>query len=417
MTSDLFREEALAYQAAANSQFGETTGLVPPSWSHLTWLLGLFMAALFLFVFNVSFARKETVRGKLRFDGAEAKIMAIEPGLIGEVFVTEGQHVEAGQQLLALRSERFMTGGGALSAAMLASLESERSNLTAQREALERASLLSEETARLARRDAVRREAELIAQRKMIAERLVVSERRRDEIILLRDKGLIAEPVYNEREEAVVSLRQSLIQIDGQIADAVSARQQAETELAQVSAALDRDRAGLGQRLAQIDGQMGQTAAGAAQVLRAPQAGRVANLRARPGEQANPGAPLAIILPEGTELIADVYLPSRAAGFVEAGQPVKLLYDAFPYQKFGPGHGTVKTVSLFAQRPDEIGVVSNSSELLYAVSIRIDAQSVKGLGREFPLQAGMELSADIVLEDRRILDWLVEPLKYYRRSS
>lgn len=410
MTSDLFREEALAYQAASSGQFGQTTGLVPPAWSQLTWLLGLFMAALFLFVFNVSFARKETVRGKLRYDGAEAKVMAIEPGLIGEVFVTEGQQVDAGQPLLALRSERFMTGGGALSEAMLASLEGERTNLAAQQKALERASLLSAETARLAGRDAVRREAELIAQREMIAERLVVSERRRDEIIVLREKGLIAEPVYNEREEAVVSLRQSLIQIDGQIADAVSARQQAETELEQVSAGLDRERAGLGQRLAQIDGQMGQTAAGAGQILRAPQAGRVANLRARPGEQAEPGAPLAIILPEGTELIADVYLPSRAAGFVEPDQPVKLLYDAFPYQKFGLARGTVKSISPIAQRPDEVGVLTDLPELLYKVSIRMDAQTVRAFGKDFALQAGMELSADIVLEDRRMLDWLLEPL-------
>ena len=414
MNSDLFREEALDYQAASSSQFGETTGLVPPAWSALTWLMALFIAALLIFISTVSFARKETVRGKLRFDAAEAKLVAMEPGVIGEVFVTEGQMVAEGAPVLSIRTQRFMSDGSVLSEALIETLQRERVSLAEQLSALEESTRLSSEAAGLARDDAIRRSRELIAQRELIAERLEVSERRREEIVGLREKGLVAEPVYNEREEAVVALRQSLIQIDGQIGDARSQRAQAETELRQIEASFERERAMLDQRLAQTDAQLGQTTAGAEQVLRASRAGRIAALKARAGEQAEPGSPLAMILPADAELIAEVYLPSRAAGFVDEGQTVKLMYDAFPYQKFGLAGGQIIGVSPVALRPDEIGVATNSPELLYKVKIQLAEQKVSAFGKAHSLGAGMELSADIVLEERRVVDWLLEPLRSIR---
>jgi len=414
MQSDLFREEALDYQAASSSQFGQPTGLVPPAWSALTWLMALFIAALLIFISTASFARKETVRGKLRFDAAEAKLIATEPGLIGEVFVTDGQTVTAGTPILSVRTQKFLKDGSVLSEALIDTLQRERSSLTQQLSALEHSSQLSAETANLTRNDAVRRMSELTAQREMVAERLAVSERRRDEIVELRERGLVAEPVYNEREEAVVTLRQSLIQIDGQIGDARSKGAQAETEMNQISATFERERATLDQRLAQIDAQMGQTEAGAEQILRASQDGRIAVLRARAGEQAEPGTPLAIILPAGAALIAEVYLPSRAAGFAQEGQTVKLMYDAFPYQKFGLARGEIMSISAVALRPDEVGVTAASPELLYRAKIRLSQQVVMAFGKALPLQAGMELSADIILEERRVMDWLMEPLRSIR---
>jgi len=414
MTSNLFREEALDYQTASSKQFGETTGLVPPAWSALTWLLALFVSSLLIFIFTTSFARKETVRGKLRFDAAEAKLIATEPGVIGEVFVTEGQMVTEGMPVLSLRTQRFLKDGTVLSEALIDTLQRERASLTEQLSALEESTQLSSDAASLTRTDAVRRTRELVAQRALIAERLEVSERRREDIEILREKGLVAEPVYNEREEAVVALRQSLIQIDGQIGDARSQRVQADTELQQIEAAFDRERAMLNQRLAQTDAQTGQTEAGAEQILRASQTGRIAALKARGGEQAEPGTPLAIILPADAELIAEVYLPSRAAGFVEDGQAVKLMYDAFPYQKFGLANGHITAVSPVALRPDEIGIATESPELLYKVKIQLSQQGIAAFGKSHSLQAGMELSADIILEERRVLDWLLEPLKTIR---
>ena len=213
----------------------------------------------------------------------------------------------------------------------------------------------------------------------------------------------------NRNEQGVSGRTKS----SGHCEDAPAARQ-AGTDILQIDAGLSRDRSALDQRIAQIDSQTGQTTAARGHVVRAPQAGRVAALRARTGEQVEPGAPLAIVLPEDASLIAELYLPSRAAGFVEPGQAVKLMYDAYPYYKFGIARGEVRTVAAVAQRPDEIGIAADSPELLYRVGVAPDASSVKAFGREHALQPGMELSADVVLEDRRLVDWLLEPLESIR---
>jgi hypothetical protein len=44
-------------------------------------------------------------------------------------------------------------------------------------------------------------------------------------------------------------------------------------------------------------------------------------------------------------LQAEIYIPSRAIGFVKPGQEVRLLYDAFPYQRFGAYRGRVVAAS------------------------------------------------------------------------
>ena len=58
------------------------------------------------------------------------------------------------------------------------------------------------------------------------------------------------------------------------------------------------------------------------------------------------------------------------------------MYDAYPYQKFGIARGEVRTVAAVAQRPDEIGITTESPELLYRVRVAPDASTVQAFGRE-----------------------------------
>jgi membrane fusion protein len=44
------------------------------------------------------------------------------------------------------------------------------------------------------------------------------------------------------------------------------------------------------------------------------------------------------------------------------------------------------------------------------VHVKLESQAVNAYGAEVMLQSGMLLSADIVLEQRSLLNWLFEPI-------
>jgi membrane fusion protein len=49
-------------------------------------------------------------------------------------------------------------------------------------------------------------------------------------------------------------------------------------------------------------------------------------------------------------------------------------------------------------------------EPVYRVTVALETQTVTAYGTELPLQAGMVLDADIALDQRRIFEWVFDPL-------
>lgn len=133
-------------------------------------------------------------------------------------------------------------------------------------------------------------------------------------------------------------------------------------------------------------------------------------MQVHPGTPVDPSKPLLTIVPDGSVLRAELYVPSRAVGFIAPGQTVRLLYDAFPYTRFGPGFGTVDQVSTAVLLPEEVTAAVKTTEPVYRVVIALRERSMIAYGRSFPLQSGMALTADILLEDRSFLDLLLDPL-------
>jgi len=95
---------------------------------------------------------------------------------------------------------------------------------------------------------------------------------------------------------------------------------------------------------------------------------------------------------------------------------VRLRYQAYPYQKFGQASGRVQSVSRTAMPAGEIFTMGNvspnsqNSEPFYRITVTLDRQSMTAYGQQQPLQAGMLLDADIMLERRRLYEWVLEPL-------
>ncbi|MGH8798267.1 MAG: HlyD family efflux transporter periplasmic adaptor subunit, partial [Caldimonas sp.] len=145
-----------------------------------------------------------------------------------------------------------------------------------------------------------------------------------------------------------------------------------------------------------------------------PQDGVLTGVLAEPGQSVTSAAALASIVPADTKLLAQLFAPSSAIGFVRPDQPVLLRYQAFPYQKFGHQIGHVTLVSRSPLPSTELAglpfLSGASREPLYRITVALDRQSVPAYGQAQPLAPGMQLEADVMLDRRRLIEWIFEPV-------
>jgi membrane fusion protein len=170
---------------------------------------------------------------------------------------------------------------------------------------------------------------------------------------------------------------------------------------------LRNDLATTEQRIAEIKGR-------GAYVIRAPTAGRVSTMQATVGQSADPQRLQLEIIPEDATLRAELFLPARAIGFVEAGQRVRIMYDAFPYQHFGAYDGRVVNVSQTILTSSDAAGPIKLHEPAYRVIAALERPDIDAYGKTVALQPDMLLKADVILEKRSLMSWLLNPLRSVR---
>jgi multidrug efflux pump subunit AcrA (membrane-fusion protein) len=157
------------------------------------------------------------------------------------------------------------------------------------------------------------------------------------------------------------------------------------------------------------------------QRLHAPQAGRVSALHARIGTTIIPGRPVLSLTSDEASLEAELYLPDRLLESSAVGSEVLLRYRAFPYQRYGQYRGRIASIAyspLRASQARSATGTANNDLPLYRAIVEIDQQSVRSdRGQRHELRPGLRLQADIVLEKRRLYEWLLEPFARWRERS
>jgi membrane fusion protein len=137
----------------------------------------------------------------------------------------------------------------------------------------------------------------------------------------------------------------------------------------------------------------------------------VGDVAAQVGQRARPDASLVTIVPGGARVEVWLYAPSRALGFVRPGQDVRLLFDAFPYQKYGLGRGTVMEVASVATDPGSIDPALGVEEPVFRVRVSIIEVAPRVPNAEERLRPGMTLTGNLVLERRRLWEVLFNPIR------
>jgi membrane fusion protein len=406
----LFTATSLLFRQQQN--IGHARLLGPPHLSSLALLIGVIVSTAGVFLVTNNYARKASVPGYLEYSITTKRIYAERPGRIERLQVIVGQRVQAGQLLAIISTslpqqiehgndaladyERLLTQQHKAREVLAADNDTQLEKIKAQLTALGQAITLQREMLALQELKAAQtlqiRAASLALLQRAQISRLSFSE--------LEERWYSSQQVTTELKANLANLQAQQVQLQITLANNPTTRRagllQIDTEIARLEQARNNQQRELRQE------------------IRAPIQGRIANVMHEAGENITPGMPLLSLEPSDGTLQARLMIASHAIGFIEPGQAVNLLYDAFPYQQFGSFPGQVLDVSRHPLTALDETDLPRDLPPVYLARIALLADHVNAYGESVALREGMTLKADIVLESRSLLDWLFEPLLIMR---
>lgn len=412
MSQGLFRQEVI--EAKRGEWLGSIIVATPLSRWALTTLALILAAAIMLFLLLGHYTRRETVTGQLVPNRGVLTVAAPGVGTVTRLLVRGGQHVEAGDALLELSSKQDSTALGDTHTLVAQQLDIQRARL--------RSDLANQNQLATQQADALRAKVVLLqAQLKQIDGQLALQQQQvsSNQQLLARIKplgvkGYVSAVQIQQQTTAVLNAQAQYKQLRRQQLEARQQLDSADQQLAQLPLDEATKRNDTERQLAALTQSIAQNEQQRAIVLHAPRAGVVSTVLLKPGQMVSAGQPLLSILPAGSLMQAQLLVPSRAIGFIEPGSRVVMRYQAFAYQKFGQQYGHVTDISRSALSPADvatlIGERPQTAQPMYRVQVALDSQHVLAYGKPEPVRPGMALEADILIDRRRLIEWVFEPL-------
>jgi len=407
----LFRHEVL--ENRQRDWLGSIQLTRPVSLQLLTVVALAIAAAVVAWLILGEYTRKARVTGFLAPDKGVIRLVAPRAATVLESHVAEGRTVRQGEVLYVLSVEQSTLAGD--TDAVLRSLDARERSL--QQASLEQRELERERLGATDRQlDAMRAElAQMDAEARLQQQRLVLAEQAEQRLESLRGENFISAAQVQTKTEEVLGLRAQIQSIQRQRAAHLREIEQLQARRREIPLQVRVQRGEIERSIAELAQESAENEARRRIVVRAPQDGLVTGVLAQPGQAVTPSTALATLLPADAQLQAHLYAPSSAVGFVRADQGVLLRYQAFPYQKFGLQSGRVVQVSRSPLPAAELAALAQvpgggGGEALYRITVALDRQSVPAYGQAQALVPGMQLEADVLLDRRRLIEWIFEPV-------
>jgi HlyD family secretion protein len=138
----------------------------------------------------------------------------------------------------------------------------------------------------------------------------------------------------------------------------------------------------------------------------APVSGVVTDLTStQPGDKVQANTPLGGIAPRSSRSVVKVEIAENDRAFLREGLPVKLKFNAFPYQRYGVIAGTLEYVSP-ATKP-----ASQTKQPVYEGRVTLERDYYRVGGTKYPLRYGMTVSVEIIVRERRLIDLALDPFR------
>jgi len=408
----LFRREII--EEKRRKLHGDVILLQPISFKLITIVLFLATLSGLIYASEREYNRKETVLGFIVPETGLTLVKADRGGLITEVFTVEGEDVKAGSPLFESQID-LETQDGFISERRLETTDLRIQQLQDQKVRV-RSRYVNESKKASSTIVNLEREIETLKERKFLESKSAnIAKKKLDKFKRLFETDTVTPLEYEQVEAQELQARIQLQAIEQQLIIAQSSLADARFDKENLPQDETQELSLLEQEIASLTDIRTSIEAQSLYIVRAPVDGKISNLQARRGRRVDSSQHMATIIPFGSVLEARLLVPTQAVGFLELGQDVNILLDAFPYQKFGAQKGTITEISDTPFNPGELDSPVIFETSMYQVRIRLKKQSLTAYGDELDLKPGMTLQGDIITDRRSMLEWMFDPL-FAKRS-
>jgi HlyD family secretion protein len=336
----------------------------------------------FLFALFTKIDEVVVAQGDLESTGTLKPIKAVQAGVVEEVFVKEGQQVEAGQPLIRFDTDKSLAQQGNVGRQLslerqrfgqqVSSTEARLDNVKAKRESL--VSKRNSQTLTL------RNEEDILARIEPLAK-----------------QGGIQVVQYMEQKNKAQELRSEIAQTQASIRQTDAELHEVQFDLLKQRKESERQLSDLERQSIEVREQM-QT-----ELLRSPVKGVIFDLvTSSKGYAVAPNETIMNVVPSDS-LRAKVFVTSKDISFVKLGQASDVRMDSYPFTEFGSVKGKVSRIANEALPPDE-----QNQQPRFPVLIQLSKQVLTKNDRSYPLKAGETLTANLVLREKRVITLLTD---------
>jgi HlyD family secretion protein len=383
--------------------------------------------------------------GKLEPKGRVIELGSPVEGKVMNINITEGEQVQAKQTIIELDDELVR-----------AELEQQEQKLVGQENQLHQLELLKNQQSLSLSTQQQQNKAQLYEKEALIeqAKNAIAASQSAHQTAKIRHRAAKAKvPRYRKAYNQGVLSIDLLSEAEQQAEEYQENIKQTASETAQARSQLAEQKRGLASlvqtnnlallksqeeykntegEIATLQGEIGQTKSLIRgleyqirqRVLDAPISGTVFQLPVKkPGAVVQPGQMVAQIAPKNSPLVLRGRMSSSESGFLAKGLPVKVKFDAYPYQDYGIVPGRLTWVSPNSRIPENNSQDSQpasqpmSPQDYYEVEVQLERNYVQNQDRTVTLTPGQTATAEIVIRQRRLADIFLAPFKSLKKGG
>lgn len=141
-------------------------------------------------------------------------------------------------------------------------------------------------------------------------------------------------------------------------------------------------------------------------LILAPVSGVITDVTStQPGDKIQANTPLGGIAPRGARPVVRIEIAEQDRAFLREGLPVKLKFSAFAYQRYGLINGRLEYISPATK------AALQTKQPVYEGRVTLEQDHYLVDDKKYPLRYGMTATAEVVVRERRLIDFALDPFR------